>query len=94
MAYQCPKHHVSLIKKEVLYGYPAPGEDYSNVILGGCCISSDSPKHGFECSVGKEVYFLDKTGTLIPDETEEIEEDPEESEKEIEDEHDGSDRKI
>ena len=76
---KCPKHNVPLVKKAVLYGYPALGGDYSNVILGGCCVSNDSPKHGFECPVGEEVYFLDSNGKLVSDETEEIEEDPEEN---------------
>lgn len=75
--YRCSKHNVPLVKKEVLYGYPAPGEDYSNVILGGCCVSDDSPKFGFECPVDARVFFLGKSGELIPDEDQEIDEDPE-----------------
>lgn len=61
--YQCPEHGNALIKKSVVYGYPIPGKDYSKCILGGCCVSEDSPKHGYECPVDKMVFYL-KDGRL------------------------------
>ncbi|MBF0479978.1 MAG: hypothetical protein HQL26_10890, partial [Candidatus Omnitrophica bacterium] len=61
-----PEHGVDLVKKYIMYGFPCPGEKYDNVILGGCCVSDDSPEFGYECPQGKEVYFL-INGKLILD---------------------------
>lgn len=60
----CPKHKATMIKKKIIYGYPAIGENYNDVILGGCCVDDNSPKYGYECSVGKEVY-IEKNGRII-----------------------------
>ena len=62
----CPQHNVPLIRKRVLYGYPAPNEDYSKYILGGCCVSDDSPKHGFECPVDQQAFVVNSKGKLEP----------------------------
>ena len=47
-----------------MYGMPDPKSDHSNVILGGCCVSDDSPRFGYECPVDREAYFL-KDGGLV-----------------------------
>jgi len=61
--YYCPEHNAALIQKKILYGYPDPSGDYSKVILGGCCVSNDSPKYGFECPVDQEAFIM-KNGKL------------------------------
>jgi hypothetical protein len=66
---KCPTHDVELIKKRILYGCPIHGKDYRGVILGGCCIDEDSPEYGYQCPVGKEVYYLDPGGNLYAEET-------------------------
>lgn len=63
----CQKHKVALVRKPIMYGLPCSGHDYSDVILGGCCIDDDSPQFGYWCPQGQEVYFL-KDGQLIADE--------------------------
>jgi len=60
----CPEHNVSLVKKRIIYGLPDPKSDHSNVILGGCCVSDDSPRFGYECPTDQEVYYL-KDGGLV-----------------------------
>lgn len=67
---RCPEHDAFLGTKRVMYGLPIPGENYDDVVLGGCCVSPDSPKYGYECPVGKEVYYLDSDGSLRRDEEE------------------------
>ncbi|MBU0467976.1 MAG: hypothetical protein KKF78_03470 [Candidatus Omnitrophica bacterium] len=67
---KCPNHDVELVKKEIIYGYPASGKDYSNVLLGGCCVMPNSPRYGYECPVDKEVYLM-KDGKLVTEREEE-----------------------
>lgn len=71
----CPKHNVFLKKTRVTYGEPDPRKDYSNVILGGCCIPPDAPKFGYVCPVNEAIYYLDFDGKLYTEDEEDL--DPE-----------------
>ncbi len=62
----CPEHNTALIRKRILYGYPDPSADHSKVILGGCCVSDDSPKHGFECPVDHKAFIVNSKGEVEP----------------------------
>lgn len=62
----CPKHHVPMARKRILYGYPDPSMDYKGYILGGCCVSDDSPQHGFECPVDHKAYVVNNQGVPEP----------------------------
>lgn len=65
-SHRCPKHNMVLIRKPILYGYPEPQGDYSKVILGGCCVSDDSPKYGLECPVDQKAFVFNSKGILEP----------------------------
>lgn len=53
----CPIHKVSLLRKQIIYGYPTI-EDYNkDVIFGGCCLTKSSPRYGYECPIDKKVYI-------------------------------------
>ena len=73
--YMCPKHNVPLKKMRVMYGMPDPKSDYSNVILGGCCFSDNSPRFGYECPTDREVYYLDVDSNLYREYEEDLDPD-------------------
>jgi len=55
---KCPHHDVELVKKEIVYGLPDPDYDFSDVILGGCCIPEYPPRFGYECPVCTRTYTI------------------------------------
>ena len=59
----CPDHNSPLKRLPVMYGMPIPGEKYDDVILGGCCVSDDSPKFGYQCPTDRVVFYL-RNGVL------------------------------
>jgi hypothetical protein len=69
--FRCPEHNVVLKKKPIMYGLPDPNEDYSGVILGGCCIPFNAKKYGYECPVDGEVYYLEDDEPYFTEDDEE-----------------------
>jgi len=76
--YKCPKCSKILQKKRIEYGLSSPEmQDDENIILGGCCITDESPKFAYQCFNCEKLFALDK-GELIPfEEDEEIAEEDE-----------------
>jgi len=59
----CSKHGLPLIKKPILYGLPMEGMDFSDVILGGCCMG-EYGRFGYQCPVDGEAFIRDEKGGM------------------------------
>jgi hypothetical protein len=65
----CPQHNVPLVRKRIVYGLVDPRllkpTEHDQVILGGCVVTDESHKFGFECRVDHKVYYRNReTGEL------------------------------